>query len=242
MHKSFPIFKFLLDRIVAFFLLLLSLPLLATILLMVYVSDFSFPIFISSRVGRYSKPFPLFKVRTMKPLSHLIPVDSTSYNDPRVTPLGRVIRSFKFDEIPQLFNVLVATMSFVGPRPNTFRNGVEFYTDQELRLLSVLPGITDLSSVVFADEAEILYGSANPDNDYNLLIRPWKSRLSLWHLDHSSFAFDLFILFVTLVSSFRRRFALKLINAVLVRVFHENRFTPIVLRTSPIDHFIVEPP
>jgi lipopolysaccharide/colanic/teichoic acid biosynthesis glycosyltransferase len=103
-------------------------------------------------------------------------VDSTSSSDNRITPIGKIVRKFKLDELPQLFHVLTGKMSLVGPRPNVW-NDVKIYTKEEKELLSIKPGITDFSSIIFSDEGDILSNYKNPDLKYNQLIRPWKSRL-----------------------------------------------------------------
>ena len=92
---------------------------------------------------------------------------------------GKTIRRYKIDEIPQLIHVISGKMSFVGPRPNVSAD-VDLYTEEEVKLLSVSPGITDISSIVFSDEGDILSGSKDPDLKYNQVIRPWKSRLALY--------------------------------------------------------------
>ena len=95
-----------------------------------------------------------------------------------IIPIGQKIRKYKIDELTQLFNVLIGNMSLVGPRPNV-KSEVDLYTEIEKELLSVKPGITDFSSIVFSDEGKILENKENPDLSYNQLIRPWKSRLGL---------------------------------------------------------------
>ena len=183
--------------------------------LLIFLQDFHNPFYFAKRVGLSGVPFTMFKLRTMRFDSHLWKLDSTSATDPRVTPLGKIIRLAKLDEFPQVLNILAFKMSFVGPRPNTFRNGVQLYTDLESQLLSVLPGITDLSSIVFADEADILAFSSNPDLTYNTYIRPWKSRLSLFCVSNSSFRLDLYILMLTVLNFVHRPFTLRLISRLL---------------------------
>ena len=102
-------------------------------------------------------------------------VDSTSATDSRITSIGHVIRRFKLDELTQLWNVFLGDMSLVGPRPNV-RKETDLYTIPEKLLLTVRPGITDISSIIFSDEGDILANKKDPDLAYNQLIRPWKSR------------------------------------------------------------------
>src|SRR5207249_9948733 len=103
---------------------------------------------------------------------------STPEDDPRITPLGRFMRRWKLDELPNLLNVLRGEMSIVGPRPQV-PWAVKLYTPEERELLSVRPGITDYASLRFRNEAQILYGSKNPDADYLEKIAPEKVRLGL---------------------------------------------------------------
>ena len=124
-------------------------------------------------------------------------VDSTAANDPRITLVGKVVRKFKIDELPQLWNVLIGDMSFVGPRPNVERE-TNMYTAEEKKLLSVRPGITDFSSIVFSDEGDILEGSEDPDLLYNQIIRPWKSRLGIFYVENSSIYIDVYTIVLTL--------------------------------------------
>ena len=107
-------------------------------------------------------------------------------------------------------------MSLVGPRPQALPDA-KLYTAVESRLLSVRPGITDLSSIVFADEGEILSGSGNPDLRYNQIIRPWKSRLALAYIDHQSLGVDLRLIFATLTVLVSRRSALRSVQNLLSR-------------------------
>ena len=108
-------------------------------------------------------------------------IDSTSEEDFRLTKIGKLIRKFKLDEFPQFYNVLVGNMSIVGPRPNVIRE-VNLYTEEENFLLSKNPGITDPSSIIFSDLSKILSNYNDPDIAYNQLVRPWKSRISIFYI------------------------------------------------------------
>ena len=109
-------------------------------------------------------------------------VNSTSLNDARITPVGHKIRKYKLDEFTQLWNVLIGDMSLVGPRPNVLVD-TNLYTKVERKLLTVRPGITDFSSIVFSDEGKILENKKDPNLSYNQFIRPWKSRLGLIYIE-----------------------------------------------------------
>ena len=187
-------------------LLILS-PLLALVAAAIWLEDRHSPFFMGKRVARGGGVFRMVKFRSMVPNAWRTGVSSTSAGDRRITRVGSILRRAKLDELPQLWNVLAGDMSFVGPRPQV-ETDAGMYTEEERRLLSVRPGITDLASIVFADEGEILSGSADPDLLYNQIIRPWKSRLGLLYIDHATFVVDIQLIFLTLTSALSRPRAL----------------------------------
>ena len=156
------------------------------------------------------KNFFMLKIRTMIVGADQSGVSSTKTDDNRITPVGSFIRKFKIDELMQLINILKGEMNFVGPRANTVE-ATKKYSDEEVKLLKSLPGITDLSSIIFSDEGSILEGSDDPDGDYDALIRPWKSRISIFYLSNRNNFFDIYIIFLTLINIFHRKTALFLI-------------------------------
>jgi lipopolysaccharide/colanic/teichoic acid biosynthesis glycosyltransferase len=188
--------------------LIITSPVLIGFALAVWLQDYRSPFFVADRVGLDGRLFKMVQLRSMVVDAEKSGVTSTSSDDSRITVIGRLIRAFKIDELTQLWNVLKGDMSLVGPRPNVMRWGVELYTDEEMRLLSVRPGITDFSSIVFADEGSILASSENPDLEYNQLIRPWKSRLSLHYIDHQSLWLDFKLILITVVAIVSRQAAL----------------------------------
>jgi lipopolysaccharide/colanic/teichoic acid biosynthesis glycosyltransferase len=145
------------------------------------------------RVGLNGEPFDMLKFRTMVTDADKIGGSSTPEDDPRVTGVGKKLRRYKLDELPQLWNVLKGEMSFVGPRPQV-QWAVDLYTPEERKILGVRPGITDEASLKFSNEAEILKGSADPDKAYIELIHPEKMRLSLEYVRTRSFSQDLSII------------------------------------------------
>lgn len=151
------------------------------------------------RVGRGGRRFRIFKFRTMVVNADRIGGPSTADDDPRITRVGKVLRKFKLDELPQLLNVLSGDMSFVGPRPE-----VPFYADrftpEERAILSVRPGITDWASLWNSDEGAFLAGAADPEQVYLERIRPEKIRLQLRYIRESSLAVDLHILYQTVLT------------------------------------------
>jgi len=156
----------------------------------------------------------MVKFRTMRPGAWKSGVNSTAEGDTRITRAGKWLRKAKLDELPQLWNVLNGDMSLVGSRPQV-PTDADLYTAEERRMLTVRPGITDLASIVFADEGEILAGSADPDLLYNQIIRPWKSRLALLYVDRRSLSADLRILAMTALSLISRRRALEGVHRML---------------------------
>ena len=125
-------------------------------------------------------------------------------------------------------------MSVVGPRPNVRVGGVDRYTPEELKLLSVQPGITDLASIVFADEGEILDGSPDPDALYDRVIRPWKNRLALIYVERRSMVVDLEIITLTLLALLSRRAALLGVSDLLQQWDAPSELREICTRSNPL--------
>jgi lipopolysaccharide/colanic/teichoic acid biosynthesis glycosyltransferase len=144
------------------------------------------------------------------------------------------VRKVKLDEVSQLWNVLIGDMSLVGPRPNVKRE-TDLYTAVEKRLLNVAPGITDISSIVFADEGEILKESEDPDLDYNQLIRPWKSRLGLIYIENCSIWLDLKLILLTAIAVFSRKYALLGIQVILSKMDVPNDIMKVVRRNEALE-------
>ena len=129
---------------------------------------------------------------------------STSDDDPRITRVGKLLRKYKLDELPQLINVLKGEMSIAGPRPEVSME-VETYTNEEKRILNVKPGITDYASLTFHNEGEILKGSDDPHQTYREKIRPEKLKLTLKYVEKQSFWVDLKIIFETIKALVKTR-------------------------------------
>jgi lipopolysaccharide/colanic/teichoic acid biosynthesis glycosyltransferase len=228
--------KRLFDIIASFLGLLIMSPLLLLLMLLIWLQDFRSPFYSAPRIGRGGEKFGMIKFRSMIVGADKTGVDSTAVEDQRITPVGRFIRRYKLDEFPELWNVLRGEMSLVGPRPNVERD-VKGYTDEERRLLEVRPGITDLSSIVFSDEGDILTGSENPDLKYNQVIRPWKSRLGLLYVDKVGFVLDLQIIYLTLIALFSRRLALSGIQKVLKRLGANGQLLRVAQRKDNLSPF-----
>ncbi len=226
--------KRLLDITAALFGLLLLSPLLIVLSIAIWLQDYHSPFYIAPRMGRGEKAFRMVKFRSMVIRADKSGVDSTAGDDPRITSLGRFIRRFKLDEIPQLYNVLLGQMSLVGPRPNVERETV-LYTRDEKRLLYVRPGITDLASIVFADEGDILQGSEDPDLRYNQVIRPWKSRLGLLYSDaRPDVLRDLKVIALTVRGALDRSAALTSVHRMAAELGADPELLRIITRQDPL--------
>lgn len=201
-------------------------------MILIWFQDFKTPFYIAQRVGLHGEPFRIIKLRTMIYEADAYGVNSTSSDDKRITHIGHFIRRYKLDELPQLINVLFATMSLVGPRPQV-KQDTDRYTKVERHLLDVKPGITDLSSIVFSDEGDILKGSIDPDLTYNRIIRPWKSRLGLLYIKKQSFFLDLWIIILTLISFMSKEKALKHIESILIKWNANHDLIEVSRRKSP---------
>lgn len=156
----------------------------------------------SKRVGRNGKVFSLLKFRTMVVNADKIGPPSTTADDLRVTPIGKKLRRWKLDELPQLLNVFRGEMSMVGPRPEVPQE-VALYTKEEMRVFDVKPGMTDLASLWNFHEEDVLRGSADPQATYRERIKPEKIRLQLVYVDHHSLWMDFIILLRTVGAVFR---------------------------------------
>jgi lipopolysaccharide/colanic/teichoic acid biosynthesis glycosyltransferase len=161
-------------------------------------------IYAGRRVGRNGREFRMYKFRTMVTDADRVGGPNTPDDDPRLTRIGKFLRGYKLDELPQLVNVLKGDMSFVGPRPQVAEE-VAGYSAEERELLKVRPGITDWSSLRFHNEGEILAGHADPDRAYAELIRPEKMRLGLEYVRKGTFRDDLDILWKTATLPLRKK-------------------------------------
>lgn len=186
---------------------ILTFPLLLIAATAVWAQDHSNPFYVSHRIGRHGVPFRFIKVRTMRVDAASSRVDTTVANDPRLLQRVTWIRASKLDELPQFWHVLAGSMTLVGPRPNVPRE-TALYSSEENILLQFKPGITDISSIVFSDLAQIVAGAPDANIAYNQLVRPWKSRLGLFYVRQRSLALDLQLLFYTFTNAFARDWTL----------------------------------
>jgi lipopolysaccharide/colanic/teichoic acid biosynthesis glycosyltransferase len=194
--------------------LVLASPVLLPVMFLVWRQDGHSPFYVAMRVGQNDRPFKMVKLRSMVINADKSGVDSTGANDNRITAVGQFIRRYKLDELTQLWNVFKGDMSLVGPRPNVKRE-TDLYTPVERKLLSVKPGITDISSIVFSDEGDILRDQADPDIAYNQLIRPGKSMLGLLYIENRSLWLDIKLCFLTVIAILSREKALAGVQSIL---------------------------
>ena len=213
--------------------LTLAAPMLCVAMVAIWAQDGGSPLYLATRVGRDGRDFRMVKLRSMTPDAERRGGVSTARSDVRITPLGKILRRSKLDEVPQFWNVLVGEMSLVGPRPNVRQGGVDRYTAEELRLLSVRPGVTDLASIVFSDEADILDGASDPHARYDSVIRPWKSRLGLMYVARHGVTTDLRIVWLTALAMVAKQSALRGVDTLLVEWCADEGLRRICRRDAP---------
>lgn len=222
-----------LDFILSLIGLVIASPILLPTIFLVWIQDWHSPFYIAPRVGKNEKPFKMLKLRSMVINADKSGVDSTASNDKRITGVGRFIRKYKLDELSQLWNVLIGDMSLVGPRPNVKRE-TDLYTNEEKKLLTVRPGITDFSSIVFSDEGEILKDQEDADIAYNQLIRPGKSMLGIFYIMNNNVILDLRLIFLTVIAIISKDNALKGVVSILKNMNADNNLIEIASRKNSL--------
>lgn len=227
--------KRLFDIAFSIAVLVASSPVMAVALWRTWVYDRRDPIYRAPRVGRANRDFTMMKIRSMSVGADRSGLSSTAVGDARITPIGHFVRRWKLDELSQFWNVLIGDMSVVGPRPQIRAGGVDRYTAREMGLLAVRPGITDLSSIVFSDEGDILLGMPDADAAYEALIRPWKSRLGLFYIAHRSLAMDLRLIWLTALAIVDKPAALRGVQAILVRHGASDELRRVARREAPLE-------
>jgi lipopolysaccharide/colanic/teichoic acid biosynthesis glycosyltransferase len=181
--------------------LILLTPLLFFIAWRIRLEDGGPVFYRGARIGLYGRSFRIYKFRSMVMDAEKLGASSTSDDDARITQIGKLIRKYKLDELPQLINVFIGDMSMVGPRPEV-KKFTDLYMEEEKVLLTVRPGITDWASLWNSDEGALLKGSIDPDKDYLEKIRPEKIRLQLKYVRERSFLMDVTIILLTLKKIF----------------------------------------
>lgn len=189
--------KRLFDVVCSFFGLLVLSPLFVFLSLWVGLGSKGGVFYKQKRVGRFNKDFTLYKFRSMRVGSDKKGLLTIGGKDSRVTKAGFFIRKYKLDELPQLLNVLKGDMSFVGPRPEV-RKYVDMYTERQLKVLDVRPGITDLASIKYRNENDLLATADNPEKYYIDFVMQDKLALNLQYIETRSFFGDIKLIFRTI--------------------------------------------
>ena len=189
--------KYLFDRIMAFVGLVVLSPVLFVVWILIRIKMPDGPaVFTQKRVGKGGRLFTMYKFRSMS--AHHSGSTVSVAGESRITPLGAKLRRYKLDELPELWNVLIGDMSFVGPRPD-----VPGYADKlegdDRRVLQLRPGITGPASLKYRDEEVLLAAQANPQEFNDKVIYPDKVRINLYYLDHYSFAADIKMIIATVL-------------------------------------------
>jgi len=192
--------KRLFDIIFSFIGLVISVPFWIVIVPAIWFSSPGPVVYKAARVGKGGKNFFMYKFRTMVANADKIGGPSTSADDPRLTNVGRLLRKYKLDELPQFVNILKGDMSFVGPRPEVPLEVNQYDASTRNAILSVQPGLTDLASIADLHEEEVLRGAADPHQAYKEKIQPHKIALQLEYVRKKSFWFDIKILVKTFLN------------------------------------------
>ncbi len=195
----YRIIKRIFDILFSSVAILILSPILIPIVILLKLSGEGYIFYYQKRVGYKSRHFDIWKFATMlKDSPNLGTGTLTLRNDPRITPMGGFLRMTKINELPQLFNVWLGTMSFVGPRPLVDKNFMKTPPEIKNAIYENKPGITGIGSIVFRDEEKLISESnRNPEEYYNEVIGPYKCDLELWYGHNISFLTDLKILVLT---------------------------------------------
>ena len=194
--------KRLFDILFSFLILIVGLPFGLLIAICIVLDSRGKVIYKQSRVGRDNVDFQLYKFRTMCPGADRGSQITIGADDMRITKVGSFLRKYKIDELPQFLNILKGEMSIVGPRPEV-RKYVDMYTPEQMRVLSVRPGLTDYASIRYVNENELLAESENPEQTYIQEIMPDKLKLNLKYVDEQSPWVDLKIMWQTIMAILR---------------------------------------
>jgi lipopolysaccharide/colanic/teichoic acid biosynthesis glycosyltransferase len=195
--------KRLFDIIVSLIFICILSPLLIIIAVAIKLGSKGNIFYLQERMGLNGKVFKIFKFRTMAPNADKSGLLTIGQNDSRITRIGKILRNYKVDELPQLFNVLIGDMSIVGPRPEV-KKYVDLYTSEQRRVLTVQPGITDYASIQYVNESELLQKFDNPEEAYINEIMPHKLQLNLYYIDNRSLKTDISIIFATIIHIFKK--------------------------------------
>lgn len=198
MNKFNQIIKRIFDFLVSLIGIIILLPIFIIVSIAIKLDSKGEVLFLQKRVGRYGKEFNIYKFRTMVTDAEKIGKQITVGKDNRITKVGAFLRKFKIDELPQLFNVLKGDMSLVGPRPEVPKY-VALYNEKQRHVLDVRPGITDMASLRYKDENDILGKVDNPEEYYINVIMRDKLNLNLEYIEKSNVFFDIYLIIKTII-------------------------------------------
>ncbi len=188
--------KRIFDIVSSLIVILLGLPFFILVAIVILLTSKGGVFFVQERVGKNNVDFNLIKFRTMRPDSEKSGQITVGGRDPRITSIGYFLRKFKLDEFPQLINVLKGDMSIIGPRPEV-RKYVDLYNEEQLKVLSAKPGLSDYASIEYINENELLGQSEDPEKTYIEEVMPAKLKLNLKYIEDQSMATDIKLIFST---------------------------------------------
>lgn len=188
--------KRIFDIVFSFIGILILSPFFIIVSFLIVIDSKGGVLYKQERVGFNGSVFKVFKFRTMKPNSFSKGALTVGSRDPRITSIGYYLRKYKLDELPQLFNVLFGDMSFVGPRPEV-KKYTDLYNEEQKKVLSVRPGITDYASIKFRNENDLLSESDDPERLYIDEIMPEKLALNMKYINDNNIFKDIKIIFDT---------------------------------------------
>jgi lipopolysaccharide/colanic/teichoic acid biosynthesis glycosyltransferase len=194
--------KRLFDILFSFLVLIIFLPFGIIISLVILFTSKGGVFYTQERIGKNSKPFGLYKFRTMRQEADKVGKLTVGMRDPRITSIGYFLRKYKLDEIPQFLNVLKGEMSVVGPRPEV-KEYTDLYNEEQLEILAVKPGITDYASLAYFDENRLLGESSDPQKTYIEEIMPAKLELNKKYLANPTISHDIKIILLTVKHVFK---------------------------------------
>lgn len=195
----YPYIKRFFDIIFSLVAIIVLLPIFIPVIILLLLTGEHEVFYRQDRVGYHNSIFRIWKFATMLRNSpQMGHGDMTVRNDPRITAVGKFLRQSKFNELPQVFNILTGDMSFVGPRP-LMKVGFDRYTDEmKAKVYNVRPGLTGIGSIVFRDEELIITQSSLPPQEtYRTIILPYKGAVEMWYQQHQGFYTDIMIMFLT---------------------------------------------
>ena len=193
--------KRIFDLLVSGLGLLILWPVFLAVAALIKITDGGPVFYRQERVGRYGRPFRIWKFRSMRVGADRLGPSITSRGDPRITSIGRILRATKLDELPQLLNVFLGEMSMVGPRPEV-QKYVDLYDDVQRKILEYRPGITDLASIEFRGEEVLLAAALDREGFYIEYCMPRKLRLNMIYVERSSVCLDVLIIMRTIKAVF----------------------------------------